>query len=124
MVDAAVGMEWFLSPGFSVLGGANTDFSAVDAAARVAGRSARSSQTRTQRVAGSMGIGSYGDGSELLLGTQLGYGWGKSIAVDPYVSPAELTLVDARTYSAMLIIAGSVSLGVGPSARCAICRTS
>jgi len=63
-----------------------------------------------QRATVSLGIGSYGNGSELLVGTQLAYGWGKSIAVDPYVSPAALTLVDARTYGAMLIIAGTVSL--------------
>jgi hypothetical protein len=62
------------------------------------------------RVTASIGLGSYGDGSELLLGTQLSYGWGKSIAVDPYVSPPQLALVDQRNFGAMIIVAGGVSL--------------
>ena len=109
LVDAAVGLEWFTSPSLSLLGGLSTDFSALAPLAR-SPPIGTLAETRVHRVALSMGIGSHGDGSELLLGTQLAYGWGKSIAVDPYVSPAELTLVDSRTYGAMLIIAGSVSL--------------
>jgi hypothetical protein len=109
LVDASLGLEWFTSKSLSVLGGLSTDFSAVAplASSPPIGTLA---ETRTQRATMSLGIGSYGSGSELLLGTQLSYGWGKSIAVDPYVSPAALTLVDSRTYGAMLIIAGSVSV--------------
>ena len=62
------------------------------------------------RVTASLGIGSYGDGNQLLLGTQLSYGWGKSIAVNPYTSPQTLALVDQKTFGAMFVIAGSVSL--------------
>ena len=109
LVNAAVGLEWFTSPGLSLLGGFGTDFSAMAPLAQ-SPRIGTLAETRVQHATASFGIGSYGDGSELLLGTQLAYGWGKSIAVDPYVSPAELTLVDSRTYGAMLIIAGSASL--------------
>jgi hypothetical protein len=110
VVDAALGVEWFLSPGFSVLGGANTDFSAI-APLAPSPPVGTLVEARTHHAGLSMGIGSYGDGSELLFGTQLAFGWGKSIAVDPYVSPAQLALVDQRTFGAMLVIAGSVSLG-------------
>jgi hypothetical protein len=109
MVDAAVGMEWYTSPSLSLLGGFGTDFSAL-APLSPSPPIGTLAETRVQRATVSFGVGSYGDGSELLFGTQLAYGWGKSIAVDPYVSPAQLTLVDSRTYGAMLIIAGSVSL--------------
>jgi hypothetical protein len=109
VVDAGVGFEAFLSPGFSLLFGARTDLSAVDPlpASPPIGTLA---QARMQRVAGSLGLGSYGDGSELLFGTELSYGWGKSIAVDSFVSPPSLALVQQRTFGAMLIIAGGVSL--------------
>jgi hypothetical protein len=109
LVDAAFGFEWFMSPGFSLLGGASTDFSAMQPLTPSPPLGTLA-ETRTQRVTASIGIGSYGDGSELLLGTQLSYGWGKSIAVDPYLSPTQLALVDQRTFGAMLVVAGGVSL--------------
>jgi hypothetical protein len=109
VVDAAVGMEWFLSPGFSLLGGANTDFSAI-APLAPSPPIGTLVEARNHHAGLSLGLGSYGDGSELLFGTQLAFGWGKSIAVDPYVSPTQLALVDQRTFGAMLVIAGSVSL--------------
>jgi hypothetical protein len=109
IVDAAFGFEWFASPALSLLAGASTDLSAVDplAASPPVGTLAES---RTHRVTASFGFGSYTPGSELLIGAQLSYAWGKSIALDPYVSPAELVLVDQRTFGAMLIVAGGVSL--------------
>ena len=63
-----------------------------------------------QRVGASFGIGSYGDGNELLFGTELSYGWGRSAAFDAFADPPRLTLVDQRTYGVMLVIAGGVSL--------------
>ncbi|MGD0526456.1 MAG: hypothetical protein ABSE49_14995 [Polyangiaceae bacterium] len=109
IVDAALGLEWFTSSGLSLLGGVSTDFSAMKPLAQ-SPPIGTLAETRTQRATLSLGIGSYGSGSELLFGTQLSCAWGKSIAVDPYESPPSLTLVDSRTYGAMLIIAGSVSL--------------
>lgn len=109
VVDAAFGVEWFLSPGFSLLGGASTDFSGLQplSPSPPIGTLA---ETRMDRVTASLGIGSYGDGSELLLGTQLSYGWGKSIAVNPYVTPQSLALVDQKSFGAMIVVAGGVSL--------------
>jgi hypothetical protein len=109
IVDAALGFEWFLSEGFSLLAGASTDLSGLRplSPSPPVGTLAES---RMDRATASLGIGSYGDGSELLLGTQLSYAWGKSIAVNPFESTPSLALVDQRTWSAMLIVAGGVSL--------------
>lgn len=109
VVDAAVGGELFLTKGFSLLGGLNTDFSTIAPLAQ-SPPIGTLVEARTHHAGLSIGIGSYGDGSELLLGTQLSYGWGKNVAVDPYETPAQLALVDQRTFGAMLVIAGSVSL--------------
>ena len=68
------------------------------------------------RVAGTLGLGSYGNGTELLFGTELSYGWGKSFAVDNYVLPNSLALVTASTFTVMLVIAGSTSLSTIRSA--------
>jgi hypothetical protein len=109
VVDVALGLEYFLSPRFSVLGGASTDFSGLDPLPSTPAIGTLA-EARMQRVATSFGVGSYGDGSQLLLGTELSYGWGKSIAVDPFGASPQLTLVDQRTYTVMLIVAGSASI--------------
>jgi hypothetical protein len=109
VVDVGLGLEYFLSRRFSLLTGASTDMSEL---APLPARPAVGTlaETRMQRVTTSIGIGSYGDGSELLLGTELSYAWGKSIALDPYGEAPQLALVDQRTYQVMLIIAGSASI--------------
>lgn len=108
-VDAAVGAEYFVSPGFSFLGGASTDFTTL-APLPSSPPVGTLAESRTERVTGSFGIGSYGDGSELLMGLELSYAWGRSIAVDPFVEPTSLALVDQHTWTAMFVIAGSASL--------------
>ena len=108
-VDAAIGAEYFVSPGFSFLGGASTDFTTL-APLPSSPPVGTLAESRTERVTGSFGIGSYGDGSELLMGLELSYAWGRSIAVDPFVEPTSLALVDQHTWTAMFIVAGSASL--------------
>jgi hypothetical protein len=108
-VDAAIGAEYFVSPGFSFLGGASTDFTTL-APLPSAPSVGTLAESRTERVTGSFGIGSYGDGSELLMGLELSYAWGRAIAVDPFVEPTSLALVDQHTWTAMFVIAGSASL--------------
>jgi hypothetical protein len=109
VVDVGLGLEYFLSRRFSLLTGASTDMSEL---APLPARPAVGTlaETRMQRVTTSIGLGSYADGSELLLGTELSYAWGKSIALDPYGEAPQLSLVDQRTYQVMLIIAGSASI--------------
>jgi hypothetical protein len=55
-------------------------------------------------------VGSYGTAGELLIGTQLTYGWGQTLAIDPYLVPNEYAALDTRRYAVMIILAGSTTL--------------
>jgi hypothetical protein len=107
--NTAAGAEYFLSPSFSVLGGASTNLTALPALSptETIGNLA---QARTSWVNLSFGIGSYGAGGNILIGTQLGYGWGQALAINPYVLPNEWAVIDTQQFSAMLILAGSTNL--------------
>jgi hypothetical protein len=109
VLDSAFGFEWFASRAISLLGGVSTDFSAVPilSTAPTMGSVALS---RTHRVGGSFGIGSYGDGSQLLFGTEVSYGWGKAFVVNDYVLPSQWAIVDESQVSVLIVIAGSTSL--------------
>ena len=107
VVDAAVGVEYFFKPSLSVLAGASVDFTGLQPIQQNIDALA---QTRMHQVATSLGIGSYGDGSELLLGTQLSYGWGQSIAFDPFIDPPRVSQIDTHSYGVMFVIAGGASI--------------
>lgn len=64
--------------------------------------------TRTSGIAWSMGIGSYGPGSELLVGTRIGYEWGQLAA--PRFLGSSLAVAERRAWETLLILSGSVSL--------------
>ena len=108
-VIVAVGGEYFVTPSFSVLGGASTDFSA-SAPLDTAMTLGNFEKQRTSRVLLSGGIGSYGDAGDILIGTQLSYGWGQALAVNPYVLPNDYAIISTQEYGAMLILAGSTNL--------------
>jgi hypothetical protein len=109
VANVAVGGEYFVTPTFSVLGGASTDLTSTPplAATNTLGTFDRD---RLSRVSVSGGIGSYGGAGELLIGTQLSYGWGQALAIDPYVIPNQFAAVDMRRYEVMVILAGSTTL--------------
>jgi hypothetical protein len=109
LVDAAVGVETFLSSRLSLLTGASLDLSPLGPLP-LHPQIGTLEQNRMQRAALSIGVGSYGDGSELLFGTELSYAWGQSLAFDPYEATPGLTVVDQRTFGIMFIIAGSASI--------------
>ncbi len=109
LVDAAVGLETFLSSRLSLLTGASLDMSPLGPLPQRP-QIGTLEQTRMERAALSIGMGSYGDGSELLFGTELSYAWGQSLAFDPYEATPGLTVVDQRTFGIMFIIAGSASI--------------
>jgi hypothetical protein len=111
IVDTNLGLEWFLNPTWSLLGGASTDWSALDALPQ-SPPPGTIAETRLHRLSASFGVGMHGVASELLLGTELSYGWGQSIAVDPYVDPPRLALVDEHAFGVMLVVAGRTSLAV------------
>jgi hypothetical protein len=109
MFNVAGGYEYFLSPTFSVLGGASTNVSTLYGLSPTM-TLGNLIATRGDSVNASFGIGSYSDAEKLLIGVQLGYGWGQAIGVNPYVVPNNWAVVDTQTYSATLILAGATNL--------------
>jgi hypothetical protein len=109
VVNTGFGFQYFARPSISVLGGISSDFSPV---APLNGPPTLGSvaYARQSRVAGSLGMGSYGIGGELLFGTEVSYGWGRAYAVNPYVWPNAFTTVDQTQFRILFVIAGSTSL--------------
>jgi hypothetical protein len=107
--NAAAGAEYFMSPTFSLIGGVSTNLTGLRplTPSMSIGNLA---QARTNWLNVSFGIGSYGGAGDLLLGAQLGYGWGEAIAINPYVVPNEWAVIDTQNYSALIVLAGSTNL--------------
>ena len=111
VLNAAIGGEYFMSPQLSVLGGLWTNLSPfAELKPEPAPSLGNLVQGRAHRLGLSLGLGSYGDGGELLFGTQLGYGWGQSIVANLYSIPNDWSVVNSSNYSALFIIAGSTNL--------------
>jgi hypothetical protein len=109
VLNSAFGFEYFLRPSFSLLGGFSTDFSAVPITSGQPQLGTVSLQ-REHRAGASFGMGSYGEGSQLLFGAEVSYGWGKAYAVDNYVLPNQFAEVDLSSVSVVLVVAGNTSL--------------
>ncbi|MEI9952283.1 MAG: hypothetical protein WDO74_25665 [Pseudomonadota bacterium] len=110
-LNAAIGGEYFMSPRLSALGGLWTNLSPFAALSPEPAPSLGNLvQGRAHRLGVSLGLGSYGDGGELLFGTQLGYGWGQSIVANLYSVPNDWSVVSSSNYSALFILAGSTNL--------------
>ena len=107
-VNLGVGAEYFFSPRFSVLGGAGVDFSATPALDTTNFLGAFYKE-RTNRVVGSLGVGSFRNGEDFLVGTQVTYGWGDALALNPYVLPNAYSTVHLQQIGATVIFAGSTN---------------
>jgi hypothetical protein len=109
VLDSAVGAEVFLSDAISVLGGLATDFSALPrlAADPPLGTVAT---TRDERLIASLGLGSYGTGTELLFGAQLELARGQTLVGDSFGAPGVLAPVDQKSTTLLFVVAGSTSL--------------
>ena len=111
VVNASFGGEYFVAPNLSLLGGFWTNLSALPPLSPAHAPSLGNLvQARTHKVGLSFGIGSYGEAGELLVGAQLGYGWGQAIVANPYVVPNDWSVVDTQSYSALFVIAGATNL--------------
>jgi len=109
--NASVGGEYFMTPRLSALGGIWTNVSAFGPLQPEPAPSLGNLvQARAHRVGLSLGLGSYRDGGELLLGTQLGYSWGQAIVPNLYAVPSDWSVVSSSSFSALFIIAGSTNL--------------
>jgi len=112
-VSLAAGAEYLVSSGFSFVGGVSANFttlSPIDPAPTPS--LANLVQARSSAATAAFGIGSYGSAGSLMVGLQLGYGWGEALAANPYALPNEWAVVDTQDYSALLVLAGSTNLRV------------
>jgi hypothetical protein len=107
--NTALGAEYFVSPSFSVLGGAATNLTALPPLSPTS-TLGNLVQTRTSLATASFGIGSYGSGGDILIGARFGYGWGQSMAANSYVLPNAWAVVETQSYSVMLVLAGATNL--------------
>jgi hypothetical protein len=111
IVNGAIGGEFFVSPRLSVLGGLWTNLSPFpELKPESAPSLGNLVQGRAHRLGLSLGLGSYGEGGELLVGTQLGYGWGQSMVANLYSVPNDWSVVSSSNFSALFILAGSTNL--------------
>lgn len=108
VIDAAIGLERYLVPTVSVLGGFSTDFSANPPLAATP-EFGSVLWSRSSRAAVSLGMASYGGAGELLFGTEISFAQGKAYAADTFATPSQLSLVSQTTWTAMLILAGKTS---------------
>lgn len=109
VVNIGVGAQVFIFPKLSLLGGVGTDISAVQDG-NLRGTLMRYYPYRTNRVAASFGVGSHGDGGDLLIGTEASYGWGQRVAVNSFEVPPTVESAGHSTFALLFVIAGSTSL--------------
>lgn len=111
VVNGAIGGELFLYPSVSLLGGLATDFSAVGSG-DLHGGLFNYYPARSQRVSASFGVGSHGEGGDLLFGAEASYAWGQRLAVNVYQAPPSLGQAPHSTFAILFVIAGSTTLKV------------
>jgi hypothetical protein len=109
VVNPGLGAEYFVYPSLSLVAGASLNMTLQQALAAPAGVGTLV-EDRQSLATASFGLGSYNPSGNVLLGVQVGYGWGQSLAANPYVTPNQWAIVDTTSYSALLILAGSTSL--------------
>lgn len=107
--NVAAGAEYFLSPSFSVLGGVSTSVTSLGSLSPSLSVG-NLAQERINWLNLSFGIGSYGAAENLLIGAQVGYGWGQTLAINPYVLPNDWAVIDTQSFAALVILAGSTNL--------------
>jgi hypothetical protein len=109
VVNIGVGTQVFVFPKVSLLAGLGTDVSAVQDG-NLRGTQMRYFPYRTNRIAGSFGIGSHGEGGDILVGTEASYGWGQRVAVNSFEVPPTVESTGHSTFALLFVIAGSTSL--------------
>jgi hypothetical protein len=107
--NSGIGAEYFVSRGFSLIGGASTNLTALKPLAPTTSVG-NFVQERTNHVSLAFGIGSYGGSNDILIGTQLDFGWGDAITVNPYQLPNTWAVVGTQTYGVLLVLSGTTSL--------------
>jgi hypothetical protein len=107
--NPGAGLEFFLTPRLSLLGGLSANFSSLGPL-KPQPMLGNVIQARANHLAAAVGVGSYWPDGELLVGVQFDYGWGEALAANPYVTPNDWSVVGQRTYSILFVISGSTRL--------------
>jgi hypothetical protein len=107
--NPGAGLEFFLSPRLSLLGGISANFTSLGRL-RPQPTLGNLIQAREHHLMAAFGVGSYWREGELLVGVQFDYGWGQALAANPYVVPNDWSAVGLRTYSLLFVISGSTKL--------------
>jgi hypothetical protein len=100
------GGEWALSPSLSLLAGARYEPSRVSSSTDPHGVAPADAWV----LGSSLGLGSYGRGSELLVGTELSYGSARFGMTAPSLEGSRRVIVGQHSWSALLVLSGSVGL--------------
>ncbi|MBS2018785.1 MAG: hypothetical protein JST00_38315 [Deltaproteobacteria bacterium] len=107
-VNIGAGGEVFLNPRLSLLGGVSLDSSIVPKGTLL--RDPLNYHiARTHRVGLSFGVGSHGEGGDLLLGLEGSFGWGERLSPNVYQLPTRLDVVEHQTWGVLFVLAGSTS---------------
>lgn len=110
VLDSSIGGELMITDEWSILGGFATDFGGVRALAPTSTLGSAVTY-REDRALVTLGVGNYGgDGSELLVGVQLGAARGEIMVADSYAVPADLAPAKETTSTILFVIAGSTNL--------------
>ena len=108
VVNLAVGAEVFVAQRLSLLAGAQTDVNALSELEPDAEHS-RVFRTRLDYYRAGVGVCSYTDFGDLMLGLRFDYGTGRASPVNTLAVPPALGSSSVRELGFMLVLAGSVS---------------
>jgi hypothetical protein len=103
MMHVGIGAEVFVSRSISLLGGVAGSLTFNDVPGGIL-------PTRQTRFATSFGLGSHGEGGDLLIGLELSYERGRTLAVDGFKLPPEPAAVGMEGGRILFVLAGSTSL--------------
>jgi len=109
VVNIGVGGELYIFPKVSVLGGLATDISAISPGA-LRPDLLNYFPARNNRYIASLGVGSHGEGGDLLIGSELSVSHGQRLAVNSFELPPNIATTGHTTFQLLFVIAGSTSL--------------
>jgi hypothetical protein len=106
--NLAAGGELFVGRKLSLLGGVSSNLTSLPGLSPTL-TLGNLTPSRTSWINAAFGLGSYGSAGSLRLGAVLGFGWGEAIAINPYVLPNNWAVVDTQSYSATLVLSGTLN---------------
>lgn len=112
VVNTGLGVERFVRPWLGILAGVSTDFTSTPprSAAFAPGEQTAFSFSRMNRASGSIGVATYSEGNEFVVGIEGSHGWGTTYALNPFELPNRYVPIAQSSWGFMLIVAGSSNL--------------